>query len=87
MEMTFYDTIDEILSMINSNLEYPIPIVMGLQNSNYIAIELLDNGLDAILKNKIPDTNDLSVVFMDNKDNKVVFQSYDSLCKYCQTNC
>jgi len=84
--MTFYDTIDEILSMINANLEYPIPIVMGLQNSNYIDVELLDNNLDMILKNKIPDTNDLSVVFIDNKDNKVVFQSYDNLCKYESNN-
>jgi len=84
--MTFYDTIDEILSMINSNLEYPIPIVMGLQNSNYIDVELLNNDLDVILKNKIPNTNDLSVVFIDNKDNKVVCQSYDSLCKYESNN-
>jgi len=82
--MTFYNTIDEILKTIDFNLEYPISIVMGLQNSNYIDLELLDNDLDVILSKQIPVINDLSVVFI--KDNKVVFQSYDSLCKYESSN-
>jgi len=76
--MTFYNTIDEILNMIGFNLEYPITIVMGLQNSKYIDLELLDNDLDMILRKQIPFINDLSVIF---KDNKIVIQSYDSLYK------
>ncbi len=35
---------------INSNLEYPIPIAMGLQNSNYIDVELLNNISDEMFR-------------------------------------
>jgi len=68
-KMTFNDAIVKLLEVIDFKYSYPIKIIMGLKNSQYIDLELFDkNNLDTILKKNIPDINDLSIVWLDDNE-------------------
>ena len=76
-KMAFIDAIIKLLDVIGFKYSHPIKIIMGLENSQYIDLQLFDgNNLDTILKKPIPDINDLSIVWLDNKE-QLNIQSFE----------
>ena len=76
-KMTFNDAIVKLLEVIGFRHSYPIKIIMGLKNSQYIDLQLFDgDNLDIILKSSILDINDLSIVWLDNKE-QLNMQSFE----------
>lgn len=77
--MTFTSAINLSLEKIYIKLNYPINILMGYKNSEYIDIELFGTNkkIDEILNNAIID-NDLSVIY-ENEKKEVCFDTNGSL--------
>lgn len=76
--MTFTSAINLSLEKIDIKLNYPINILMGYKNSEYIDIELFGTNkkIDEILNNAIID-NDLSVIY-ENEKKEVCFDTNGS---------
>ena len=87
--MSFFDSVNALLEKKKIKLDYPINIVMGHKNSNFIDIELyeLDKEIDEILEKKKIDeilkkkeivSNDFDIVYKKGK-NEIIFESEDNI--------
>ncbi len=81
--MTYYDAIKNLLKKIDDELDFPINIVFNNINSNYIDVEFEygKRNLDDILYDKIPNSENLSIVWLD-VHNDINFRSCNRLSKY-----
>lgn len=86
--MSFYDSVNTLLEKNKIKLDYPINIVMGYKNSNFIDIELYepDKKIDKILNNKkivsIDEilnnkkiVNDDFIIIWEKEENEIYFES------------
>jgi len=81
--MTYYDAIKKLLTKIDDELDFPINIVFNNLNSNYINVEFEygKRDVDDILHDKIPNSENLSIVWLD-ANNDINFRSCNHLSKY-----
>lgn len=83
--MSFFDSVNTLLEKNKIKLDYPINIVMGHKNSNFIDIELYEkdkkfneilkeNSIDVILKKKEIVSNDFTIIW-EKEENEIHFES------------
>lgn len=85
--MTFYDAINTFLKKSNIKLDYPIPVVIGYENSKYIDIELYGTNkkIDEILNHEIIINDDFSILWKD-EENYLYFESENNIMKFKNKN-
>ena len=87
--MSFFDSVNALLEKKKIKLDYPINIVMGHKNSNFIDIELYElnkeideilekKKIDEILKKKEIVSNDFYIVYKKER-NGIIFESEDNI--------